>query len=69
MKHSSPKKGGLQLKRKVGQGFSIFIEGIEVKIELRSISGTWAQLSIIGDPEKVVIRREEQLLKDSAWQE
>jgi len=61
--HEMP-QGGLQLNRKVGQGFHIFVEGIEIRVELRSVKPGSAKIAVIADPKKVVIRREEQLKRD-----
>lgn len=62
--HEMP-SGGLQINRKVGQGLHLFVEGIEIRVELRSVKAGSARIAVIADPKKVTIRREEQLRKDN----
>lgn len=56
--------GGLQINRRVGESFYIFVDGMEIRVELRSVKPNSAKVSVIADRERVMIRREEQLRKE-----
>jgi sRNA-binding carbon storage regulator CsrA len=60
-----PRGGGLQINRKLGQSVFIYVNGVEIEIQLRHVQPGSAKIGIIADPTKVSIRRGEQV----AWKE